>query len=119
MFLNRKLDGNSDVINEIMSYLQPNVLLIQIKSGCEGLNLQNYNNVYFTSPHWNPAVEDQAIARVHRIGQHREVNVYHYISAFDNDNKTLTIDQYSLVVQNCKRSLMSELKNSSNNNNTI
>ena len=82
LLLNRKLNGVRDVINEVMSYLTPLVLLIQIKSGCEGLNLQNYNDVYFTSPHWNPAVEDQAVARVHRLGQLKPVNVYHFISKF-------------------------------------
>ena len=31
--------------------------------------MQHFQEIYFTSPHWNPAVEDQAIARAHRIGQ--------------------------------------------------
>ena len=39
------------------------VLILQIQTGCEGLNLQTYSEVYFVSPHWNPAVEDQAVAR--------------------------------------------------------
>ena len=55
--------------NLIMPMLEPDVLLVQIQSCCEGLNLQQFNNVFFTSPHWNPAVEDQAICRAHRIGQ--------------------------------------------------
>ena len=97
--------------------LTPDVLLIQIKSGCEGLNLQNYNDVYFTSPHWNPAVEDQAVARVHRIGQTKPVNVYHFISTFDN--RSWTIDQLSLDIQRIKRERMAELKENSANNNTI
>ena len=80
LLLNRKLNGVEDVINEVMSYLTPDVLLIQIKAD-EGLNLQNYNDVYFTSPHWNPAVEDQAVARVHRIGQ---LNQLMFIISFQN-----------------------------------
>jgi SNF2 family DNA or RNA helicase len=48
------------------------VLILQIQTGCEGLNLQeNYSEIYFVSPHWNPAVEEQAIARCHRIGQQK------------------------------------------------
>ena len=43
------------------------VLLVQIKAGSDGLNLQQYGEVYFVSPHWNPAVEKQAIARIYRI----------------------------------------------------
>lgn len=117
LLLNRKLNGVKDLIDEVMSYLTPDVLLIQIKSGCEGLNLQNYNDVYFTSPHWNPAVEDQAVARVHRIGQTKPVNVYHFISTFDD--RTWTIDQLSLDIQRIKRERMAELKDNSANNNTI
>ena len=117
LLLNRKLNGVKDVINEVMSYLTPQVLIIQIKSGCEGLNLQNYNDVYFTSPHWNPAVEDQAVARVHRLGQLKPVNVYHFISKFDD--KSWTIDQLSLDIQRIKRERMTELKENSCNNDTI
>jgi SNF2 family DNA or RNA helicase len=48
------------------------VLILQIQTGCEGLNLQEYSEVYFVSPHWNPAVEEQAIARCYRIGQKKK-----------------------------------------------
>lgn len=55
------------------------VLILQIQTGCEGLNLQeHYNEIYFVSPFWNPAVEDQAVARCHRIGQKKEVMVYRF-----------------------------------------
>ena len=54
------------------------VLILQINTGCEGLNLQDFNEIYFVSPHWNPAVEDQAVARAHRIGQKKDVHVFRY-----------------------------------------
>jgi hypothetical protein len=51
-------------------------LILQIQTGCEGLNLQeHYSEIYFISPHWNPAIEDQAVARCHRIGQTKVVYV--------------------------------------------
>jgi SNF2 family DNA or RNA helicase len=54
-------------------------LILQINTCCEGLNLQaNYNEIYFVSPHWNPYIELQAIARCHRIGQTKTVIVKHY-----------------------------------------
>ena len=54
------------------------VLLLQIQTSCEGLNLQHFQDVYFVSPHWNPFVEKQAVARCHRIGQTREVRVFRF-----------------------------------------
>ncbi len=55
------------------------VIILQIQTGCEGLNLQkNYSEIYFVSPHWNPSVEAQAIARCHRIGQEKQVYVYRF-----------------------------------------
>ena len=49
------------------------LLIIQIQTACDGLNLQHYNEIYFISPCWNPSLEDQAIARCHRIGQTKNV----------------------------------------------
>ena len=55
------------------------ILLAQIKMCREGLNLQkNYSEAYFPIPHFNPAVEQQAIARCWRIGQEKPVNTFHY-----------------------------------------
>ena len=94
-----------DVRRNIMSYISPDVLLVQIKSGCEGLNLQSYSEVYFTSPHWNPAVEDQAVSRAHRIGQTKNVNVYRFITKLAGEN-TISLEEYCRVVQARKRELM-------------
>jgi len=56
------------------------VIILQIQTGCEGLNLQsNYSEIYFVSPDWNPFVEQQAIARCHRIGQQKNVNVFRFV----------------------------------------
>lgn len=83
------------------------VLLLQIQTACEGLNLQQYSEIYFVSPHWNPAIEDQAIARCHRIGQDKEVNVFRFTMAgFDEFGTTKTLDAYSASVQDIKRNVM-------------
>lgn len=99
------LDGRTSKKDrkEILNKTDADVLLIQIQTGCEGLNLQQYSEVYFTSPHWNPAVEDQAIARAHRIGQKNDVDVYRFICKFKN--KGSTIDEYCQRVQDVKREL--------------
>ena len=55
------------------------ILILPIQSGCEGLNLQkHFSEIYFVSPNWNPAMEAQAIARCHRIGQVKPVSVFRF-----------------------------------------
>jgi len=64
-------------------------LVIQIQTGCEGLNLQKYySEIYFISPNWNPTVEDQAITRCYRIGQTKPVHVFYFeMCSFKYDNE--------------------------------
>jgi DNA repair protein RAD5 len=90
------------VYDLIAPFLAPDVLLVQIQTGNEGLNLQHYQEVYFTSPHWNPAIEEQAIARVHRIGQTEAVNVFRFVMD-DISPGSITLDKYCQLVQDAKR----------------
>ena len=46
---------NTNNRSEILTKVS-DVLILQIQTGCEGLNLQQFNEIYFVSPHWNPAV---------------------------------------------------------------
>ena len=108
--------GKGELFRDFLRpYLNPDVLILQIKSGCEGLNLQDYNQVYFVSPHWNPAVEDQAIARAYRIGQKKPVFVYKFITTINDARKTninyntSSLDQYCIAVQTFKRRIISKL----------
>ncbi|KAM0002930.1 putative DNA helicase chromatin remodeling SNF2 family [Helianthus debilis subsp. tardiflorus] len=55
------------------------VLLMSLKAGGVGLNLTAASNVFLMDPWWNPAVEEQAIMRIHRIGQKRTVCVRRFI----------------------------------------
>ncbi len=83
------------------------VLILQIQTGCEGLNLQQFNEIYFVSPHWNPAIEDQAVARCHRIGQENEIDVFKFtMVGFDDKSETRTLDEYAADVQMAKREVM-------------
>jgi SNF2 family DNA or RNA helicase len=80
----RYLDGRTGE-SERREILAPdaaiNVLILQIQTCCEGLNLQQFSEVYFVSPDWNPAIEDQAIARCHRFGQTEPVSVFRFVMA--------------------------------------
>ena len=86
-------------------------IVLQIQTGCEGLNLQKYfSEIYFVSPHWNPAIEDQAIARCHRIGQEKEVNVFRFeMDGFEQmpeqDLKPINLEKYVSKVQGFKRDI--------------
>jgi SNF2 family DNA or RNA helicase len=77
----------------------PKYLLLQIQTACEGLNLQeHYSEIYFVSPHWNPAIEQQAIARCHRIGQENQVRVFR----FHMTEEEMTIEEWINIKQQKK-----------------
>ena len=95
----------SEVFGIINSYLAPEVMIVQIQTACEGLNMQHFQEIYFTSPHWNPAVEDQAVARAHRIGQDKPVDVYRFVMNGFGRN-SISFEQYCSHVQDCKREVM-------------
>ena len=98
------LNGKTSVKQRrIIPKMSPDALLVQVQSCCEGLNLQQFSTVIFTSPHWNPAVEDRPmIARAHRIGQQKPVKVFRYICG-GLGKTTVTLDQYCMAVQDAKR----------------
>jgi len=92
------------------------VLLIQIKAGGVGLNLQQFTDVFILSPDWNPANEIQAISRAHRMGQSEIVNVHKYILTFNpifmettNEDEYTTIDERIITRQKEKRKTMVKL----------
>ncbi|KAK6214450.1 Phosphatidylinositol 4-kinase LSB6 [Pestalotiopsis sp. IQ-011] len=67
------------------------VILVSITAGGLGLNLTAGNNVYVMEPQYNPAAEAQAVDRVHRIGQNREVNIVRYIMENSIEEKMLDL----------------------------
>ena len=102
--------GSDFVFKNITNFLSYDVVLLQIQTCCEGLNLQQFQEVYFTSPHWNPAVEDQAIARCYRQGQTEEVDVFKFCMTFGGNMRTL--DQYCQEVQEFKKGIYSTFNKS-------
>lgn len=72
------------------------VILMSLKAGGEGLNLQEANHVLVLEPWWNPQVEMQAIQRAHRIGQTKDVHAIRFITAG-------TIEDRMLELQNKKQ----------------
>ncbi|XP_027364407.1 DNA repair protein RAD5B-like [Abrus precatorius] len=67
------------VLDEFNETREKRVLLMSLRAGGVGLNLTAASNVFIMDPWWNPAVEEQAIMRIHRIGQKRRVIVRRFI----------------------------------------
>lgn len=73
-------------------------ILITLKAGGEGLNLQNANHVIVIDPWWNPAVEMQAVQRAHRIGQTKPVHAVRFITSQTIEEKMFQLQAKKLLV---------------------
>jgi superfamily II DNA or RNA helicase len=99
------LDGstrNRGAVVEAFRSGQAPVFLISLKAGGFGLNLTEADYVFLMDPWWNPAAENQAIDRAHRIGQTKSVMVYRYVAEG-------TIEQKVLALQRRKAELFDSL----------
>jgi SNF2 family DNA or RNA helicase len=89
------LDGSTNNRGEVVERFQktPNipVFLISLKAGGVGLNLTGADTVVHFDPWWNPAVEDQATDRAHRIGQSKVVTSYKLITRDTVEEKILNL----------------------------
>ena len=94
------LDGSTQNRGEIVKKFQEDestrVFLISIKAGGVGLNLTEADYVFILDPWWNPAVEQQAIDRTHRIGQTKNVFIYKFITKDTVEEKILALQQRKL-----------------------
>ena len=97
------LDGSTFDRGAVVEQFQKNaaipVFLISLKAGGAGLNLTGADTVIHFDPWWNPAVEDQATDRAHRIGQTKVVTSYKLIARD-------TVEEKILALQNRKRGII-------------
>jgi superfamily II DNA or RNA helicase len=97
-----RLDGSTRdrgaVVSEFQGDNGPPVMLISLKAGGTGLNLTAADHVFLMDPWWNPAVEDQAADRAHRIGQDKPVMVYRLVAKD-------TVEEGILLLQERKRAI--------------
>jgi SNF2 family DNA or RNA helicase len=70
------------------------VLLVQIQSGGTGLNLQHFDHIIFTGPWWTSALIQQAVGRAVRIGQTKQVIVYHLHLKAEGEDDYMNIDHF-------------------------
>ena len=95
-----RLDGSTKNRQEIVQKFQdpkgPSVLLMSLKAGGVGLTLTSADHVYLMDPWWNPAVEDQAADRTHRIGQTNPVLIHRLIAKDTVEEKILNLQKSKL-----------------------
>lgn len=107
LYLDGKTRDRQSLVNQFQSGSGPSVFLISLKAGGVGLNLTAARTVFLLDPWWNPAVEAQAIDRVHRIGQHQTVFATRLIAAD-------TVEQKVLELQARKKDLADAIVNADN-----
>lgn len=95
------------VIADFQNNDKNQLFLISIKAGGVGLNLTSASYVFILDPWWNPAIENQAISRSHRLGQTSNVMVYRFISEE-------TVEEKIRKLQMHKKQLADELIETSN-----
>jgi superfamily II DNA or RNA helicase len=97
-----RLDGSTadraSVVDRFQNDPEILVFLVSLKAGGVGLNLTAADHVFLFDPWWNPAVEEQAFDRAHRIGQEKPVFVYRLVAAD-------TVEERILDLQKEKRAL--------------
>ena len=101
------LDGNTPAAQrkkrvDAFQAGEGDVFLISLKAGGTGLNLTAADYVIHMDPWWNPAVEDQASDRAHRIGQYRPVTIYRLVAKH-------TIEEKIVQLHHSKRDLADSL----------
>ncbi|MEB0303155.1 DEAD/DEAH box helicase, partial [Mucilaginibacter sp. 5C4] len=96
VYLDGSTQNRGDVVKQFQEDKKTRVFLISIKAGGVGLNLTEADYVFILDPWWNPAVEQQAIDRTHRIGQTKNVFIYKFITKDTVEEKILALQQRKL-----------------------
>ena len=98
-----------DLLHKFKNDKKYNIFLISIKVGGVGLNLNTANVVVIFEPWWNPAVENQAIDRINRIGQKKEMRVYKFVCNNTVEERICRIREekrklFEMTIENCNSS---------------
>ncbi|BDD12349.1 hypothetical protein FUAX_47810 (plasmid) [Fulvitalea axinellae] len=101
-YLSGSTQNRERVVDSFKADVNKKVFLISLKAGGFGLNLTEASYVFLIDPWWNPAAEQQAIDRAHRIGQEQSVFAYKLICRD-------TVEEKILELQEKKKSLASDV----------
>jgi non-specific serine/threonine protein kinase len=103
-YLDGQTTNRKEVVDAFQNEPEVRVFLISLTAGGVGLNLTAADYVYLVDPWWNPAVEQQAIDRTHRIGQDKKIFAYRMICKD-------TIEEKIMHLQTRKRKIADDLIN--------
>ncbi|MDF1752682.1 MAG: DEAD/DEAH box helicase [Verrucomicrobiales bacterium] len=92
-YLTGQTKNRHEVISDFQETKDPKTFLLSLKAGGSGLNLTSASYVILYDPWWNPAVENQAIDRCHRIGQESRVNAYRLLCRDSVEEKIRVLQQ--------------------------
>lgn len=87
------VNDRAEAVNRFMDSAEETVLLISLKAGNAGLNLNKASQVIILDPFWNPFIEDQAIDRAHRMPQKREVHVHRILVPETVEDRICTLQE--------------------------
>ncbi|WP_368677478.1 DEAD/DEAH box helicase [[Flexibacter] sp. ATCC 35208] len=93
-----KAENRQQLVNQFQQQEEMRVFLISLKAGGVGLTLTAADYVYLVDPWWNPAAEQQAIDRTHRIGQQNKVFAYKMICKDSVEEKILALQQRKKMI---------------------
>eukprot|EP01060_Flectonema_neradi_P004522 TRINITY_DN1292_c0_g1_i3.p1 TRINITY_DN1292_c0_g1~~TRINITY_DN1292_c0_g1_i3.p1 ORF type:complete len:1205 (+),score=247.80 TRINITY_DN1292_c0_g1_i3:162-3776(+) len=92
------IDSRTSVLAKFKTDPSVKGLLLSLRAGGEGLNLQVANHVFAVDPWWNPAIEMQAIQRVHRIGQTKPVTAVRFVTTNTIEERMYELQQKKQLV---------------------
>ncbi|MGB0909843.1 MAG: DEAD/DEAH box helicase, partial [Nitrospirales bacterium] len=99
-----RLDGSTPtkkrklLVEEFQNSEKPTVFLLSLKAGGQGLNLTKASYVFHLDPWWNPAVENQASDRAHRIGQQQKVSIMRLLMHHTIEEKMMDLKKHKLAL---------------------
>lgn len=97
-----RLDGSTPtptrkkLVQKFQEGANPSIFLLSLKAGGQGLNLTKASYVFHLDPWWNPAVENQASDRAHRIGQTQNVSIMRLLMRHTIEEKMMELKQKKL-----------------------
>jgi SNF2 family DNA or RNA helicase len=100
LWLHGSTTNREEIVNSFQTEDGPRIIVVSLKAGGTGITLTQADTVIFADPWWNPAVEDQAVDRAHRIGQKKTVHVIRVIVEDSIESEVVALAQKKRIAAN-------------------